>query len=44
MIKEDSRAFPNYNAVLTLLWIDQDIEGEYEPQESFTPDGRWRRS
>ncbi len=42
MIKEDSRAFPNYNAVLTLLWIDQDIEREYEPPESFTPDGRWR--
>jgi len=43
MIKEDSRAFPNYNAVLTLLWIDQDIEREYEPRERFTPDGRWRR-
>jgi hypothetical protein len=43
MIKEDSRAFPNYNAVLTLLWIDQDIELEYEPRESFSPDGKWRR-
>jgi hypothetical protein len=43
MIKEDSRAFPNYNAVLTLLWIDQDIEREDEPRESFSPDGRWRR-
>jgi len=42
MIKEDSRAFPSYNAVITLLWIDQDIEREYEPGESFTPDGRWR--
>jgi hypothetical protein len=44
LIKEDSWSFPNYNAVLTLLWIDQDIESEYELRESFTPDGRWRHN
>jgi Zn-dependent peptidase ImmA (M78 family) len=51
-IKEHSIAQPNYNSVLTLLWIDEDIDGRYsvedeEEQEAdldhFTPDGkRWR--
>lgn len=51
IIKEHSRALPRYNAVLTLLWIDKDIdefsspdeeEPEYDP-DYFTPDGkRWR--
>lgn len=51
-VKEQSRALPRYNAVLTLLWIDKDIdefaprdeqeEPEYDP-DYFTPDGkRWR--
>jgi hypothetical protein len=43
MILEESRGLPTYNAVLTLLWIDQDIEREWEPRERFAPDGRYRR-
>jgi hypothetical protein len=42
-ILEESRGLTSYDAVLTLLHIDQDIEPEWEPQESFTPDGRYRR-
>ena len=42
-ILEESRSLTSYDAVLTLLHIDQDIEPEWEPQESFTPDGRYRR-
>jgi Zn-dependent peptidase ImmA (M78 family) len=42
-ILEESRSLTSYEAVLTLLHIDQDIEPEWEPQESFTPDGRYRR-
>lgn len=51
-IKEQSRALPRYNAVLTLLWIDKDIDEftsrdeQEEPEydlDHFTPDGkRWR--
>lgn len=41
MIQEDSRALPGYDAVLTLLWIDKDIEPEYDPSEP--TDRRWRR-
>lgn len=40
MIQEDSRALPSYNAVLTLLWINKDIEREYDPSEK--TDRRWR--
>jgi len=43
MIVEDSIAIPSLDAVLTLLWIDKDIEREFVREESFTPDGRWRR-
>lgn len=43
LVQEDSRGLPNYDAVLTLLWIDRDIEKEWEPQEKFTPDGRYGR-
>jgi len=46
MIKEESRALPYYNAVLTLLWIDKDIdidEDDWDDSETFTPDGRYRR-
>jgi Zn-dependent peptidase ImmA (M78 family) len=42
-ILEESRSLASYDAVLTLLHIDQDIEPEWEPRESFTPDGRYRR-
>jgi Zn-dependent peptidase ImmA (M78 family) len=42
-ILEESRSLTSYDAVLTLLHIDQDIEPEWEPRESFTPDGRYRR-
>jgi len=52
MIKEYSKALPSYNAVMTLLWIDEDIDGFYSEDEEvipkydsdhFTPDGkRWR--
>jgi hypothetical protein len=42
-VLEESRSLPTYNAVLTLLRIDQDIEREWEPRESFTPDGRYHR-
>jgi len=52
IVKEHSKALARYNAVLTLLWIDKDIddlssldeeeEPEYDP-DYFTPDGkRWR--
>lgn len=51
VIQEHSVGLPSYNAVLTLLWIDEDIddffgdeeeEPEYDP-DYFTPDGkRWR--
>jgi len=53
-IQEHSIAQPNYNSVLTLLWIDKDIdalpsidEDEEEDEQTdldhFTPDGkRWR--
>ena len=48
-IEEESRALPRYNTVLSLLWIDQDIEESDEEDDSrldldhFTPDGkRWR--
>jgi len=41
MIQEDSRALPAHDAVLTLLWIDKDIEPEYDPSEPM--DRRWRR-
>jgi hypothetical protein len=45
MIKEESRALPRYNAVLTLLWIHEEIEPDEDTwdQETFTPDGKWRR-
>lgn len=43
MIVEDSIAIPSLDAVLSLLWIDKDIEREFVREESFTPDGRWRR-
>ncbi len=42
-ILEESRSLTSYDAVLTLLHIHQDIEPEWEPRESFTPDGRYRR-
>jgi Zn-dependent peptidase ImmA (M78 family) len=42
-ILEESRSLSSYNAVLTLLHVDQDIEPEWEPRESFTADGRYRR-
>lgn len=42
-ILEESRSLTSYDAVLTLLHIDQDITPEWEPRESFTPDGRYRR-
>ena len=48
-IKEESRALSRYETVLSLLWIEHDIEGSDEEDESeedpdhFTPDGkRWR--
>jgi Zn-dependent peptidase ImmA (M78 family) len=40
MIQEDSLALPSYDAVLTLLWINKDIEREYDPSEKI--DRRWR--
>lgn len=40
MIQEDSLELPSYNSVLTLLWIDKDIEREYDPSERM--DRRWR--
>ena len=46
MIKEDSVAMPAYNSVLTLLWIDKDIdrhvsgEDEYDAEEAES-DSRW---
>lgn len=40
MIQEDSLGLPSYNSVLTLLWIDKDIDREYDP--SFRVDRRWR--
>ncbi len=49
-IKESSRALSRYEQVITLLWVDQDIdnfdpdeeEPKYDP-DHFTPDGkRWR--
>jgi IrrE N-terminal-like domain len=46
MIKEESRALPRYNAVLSLLWIHEEIEpdpDDWDDTETFTPDGRWRR-
>jgi Zn-dependent peptidase ImmA (M78 family) len=53
LIKEQSVAQPNYNSVLTLLWIDKDIyrftdldeedEDDQEDLDHFTSDGkRWR--
>ena len=36
MIQEDSLELPGLGAVITLLWIDKDIEREWEP-------GRWNR-
>ena len=53
VIREFSLAQPNYNSVLTMLWIDKDIsetaciddedEEEQEDLDHFTPDGkRWR--
>jgi hypothetical protein len=42
-ILEESRRLTSYGAVLTLLHVDQDIEPEWTPQETFTPDGRYRR-
>ncbi len=41
MLKEDSVALPSYDSVITLLWLDKDIEREYEPSEDRGP--RWRR-
>ena len=46
MIREDSVAMPTYSSVLTLLWIDQDIDrrvtGESEDDaEEEESDGRW---
>ena len=46
MIKEQSRPLPRYNAVLSLLWIHEEIEpdpDDWDDRETFTPDGRWRR-
>lgn len=43
LIKEDSRGFPRQNATLSLLWMHKDIEREWEPRESFTSDGKYRR-
>jgi hypothetical protein len=46
IIKEDSIAMPAYNSVLTLLWIDKDIdryvsgEDEYDAEEAES-DSRW---
>ena len=40
IIQEDSLAVPRYNAVLTLLWIDKDIDRDYDPSERI--DKRWR--
>jgi Zn-dependent peptidase ImmA (M78 family) len=53
LIREFSIAQPNYNSVLTMLWVDRDIDGfnnfddedeaEEEDLDHFTPDGkRWR--
>jgi hypothetical protein len=39
MIQEDSHAMPNYNGVLTLLWIDKDIEREYDASEKIDRQG-----
>jgi len=41
MIKEDSYALPSYEGVLTLLWLDTDIERDYDP--AGRADRRWRR-
>jgi Zn-dependent peptidase ImmA (M78 family) len=46
MIKEESRPLSRYNAVLSLLWIHEEIEPDphdWDDTETFTPDGRWRR-
>ena len=46
MIKEESRALPRYDAVISLLWIHEEIEpdpDDWDDTEKFTPDGRWRR-
>jgi hypothetical protein len=42
-ILEETRSLTRYDAVLTLRHIDQDIEPDWEPQESFTSHGRYRR-
>jgi Zn-dependent peptidase ImmA (M78 family) len=39
MIQEDSLSLPSYNSVLTLLWIDKDIDREYDPSKRM--DRRW---
>lgn len=49
-IQEHSVSLPSYNTVLTLIWIDQDIDDFFSDEEDseydsdyFTPDGkRWR--
>jgi Zn-dependent peptidase ImmA (M78 family) len=46
MIKEESRSLPKYNAVLSLLWIHEEIEpdpDDWDDTETFTRDGQWRR-
>jgi Zn-dependent peptidase ImmA (M78 family) len=46
MIKEESRYLPRYNAVLSLLWIHEEIDpdpDDWDDTETFTRDGRWRR-
>lgn len=40
IIQEDSLPVPSYHAVLTLLWIDKDIDRDYDPSERI--DKRWR--
>ena len=45
MIREESRALPRYNAVLSILWVHEEIEPDpdaWDDTETFTPDGRWR--
>lgn len=42
-VLEESRPLTSYDAVLTLLHVDRDIEPEWEPSERFTPDGRYCR-